>query len=559
MDVRLPDGTVIQGVPDGISRADLTAKLKANGYDVSQLESKSLGQKVAQGVGNVVAGAVRGAGSIGATILAPYDIAKDAIDGKGLSLESNRQRRQDMDEALQSFGADPDSMLYQGGKLAGEIAGTAGTGGVLAKGAQAVGAAPTVVNAIRTAGMTTGGKPGVVNMLTRMGGGALTGGASAALVDPEYAGTGAVVGGALPPVAKAAGTVGKTIGRVVRGPQAPEATVLAAKAAQEAGYVIPPTQVAPTLRNRLLEGVSGKITTAQNASAKNQEVTNRLAKQALGMADDETITKEALSRIRNEAGKAYEAIKGVGDIAADPAYAAKLDDIAKQYAGASKAFPGLAKPDVENLVASLKQPAFGADSAIDAIKVLRENATSAYTKGDKQLGKASKEAAEALESLIERHLQAQGSDDLLKAFRTARTTIAKTYSVQGALTEGSGNVAANKLAAQLQKGKPLSGELERAARFASAFPKAAQTPQGMGSLPQTSPLDWGVATGLSMATSNPLMMAGVLARPAARSAVLSPMVQRGLTQQADNALIRMLQNQELQQAVYRTAPVLSAR
>ena len=29
MDVRLPDGTIIQGVPDGMSRADLTAKLKA--------------------------------------------------------------------------------------------------------------------------------------------------------------------------------------------------------------------------------------------------------------------------------------------------------------------------------------------------------------------------------------------------------------------------------------------------------------------------------------------------------------------------------------------------
>jgi hypothetical protein len=37
MDVRLPDGTVIKGVPDGMSKADLTAKLQANGYDVSKL------------------------------------------------------------------------------------------------------------------------------------------------------------------------------------------------------------------------------------------------------------------------------------------------------------------------------------------------------------------------------------------------------------------------------------------------------------------------------------------------------------------------------------------
>ena len=39
MDVRLPDGTIIKGVPDDMSKADLTAKLKANGYDVSKLEA----------------------------------------------------------------------------------------------------------------------------------------------------------------------------------------------------------------------------------------------------------------------------------------------------------------------------------------------------------------------------------------------------------------------------------------------------------------------------------------------------------------------------------------
>ncbi len=35
MDVTLPNGTVIKGVPDGMSKADLVAKLSANGHDVS--------------------------------------------------------------------------------------------------------------------------------------------------------------------------------------------------------------------------------------------------------------------------------------------------------------------------------------------------------------------------------------------------------------------------------------------------------------------------------------------------------------------------------------------
>lgn len=37
MDVQLPDGTVLRGVPDGTSKADLVAKLKSNGYDTSSL------------------------------------------------------------------------------------------------------------------------------------------------------------------------------------------------------------------------------------------------------------------------------------------------------------------------------------------------------------------------------------------------------------------------------------------------------------------------------------------------------------------------------------------
>jgi hypothetical protein len=39
MDVRLPDGKVIKNVPDGMTKADLVAKLKANGHDVSGLET----------------------------------------------------------------------------------------------------------------------------------------------------------------------------------------------------------------------------------------------------------------------------------------------------------------------------------------------------------------------------------------------------------------------------------------------------------------------------------------------------------------------------------------
>ena len=112
---------------------------------------------IKQDAGNALAGLVRGAGSIGATLLAPVDVIKDAVNGKGLSLASNRDRRQSMDDALQTMGAQPDSWMYKGGKLGGEILGTAGAGGAVANGLVRIPgvaqAAPTLLNAIRTAAL----------------------------------------------------------------------------------------------------------------------------------------------------------------------------------------------------------------------------------------------------------------------------------------------------------------------------------------------------------------------------------------------------------------------
>lgn len=162
----------------------------------------SIMQEVGQGVGNLLAGGLRGAGSIGSTLLAPYDMAKDALAGKGLSLESNRQRRKDIDSGLQLLGAEPESLLYKGGKLAGEIAGTAGAGPALAGGARAAGAAPSLVSALNTGGLNVAGRTGLAGLGIRAAGGAATGGAAAGLVNPEDAGIGALVGGGLPLVMK---------------------------------------------------------------------------------------------------------------------------------------------------------------------------------------------------------------------------------------------------------------------------------------------------------------------------------------------------------------------
>lgn len=170
----------------------------AKKYGGTAASEPSMLDTIKQGAGNLVAGAVRGAGSIGATILAPRDALESFIARKmGAPELQVPDRRKAMDEGLQAAGADPDSLLYKGGKLATEIAGTAGAGGAIAGGLARVpgvaAAAPNMLQAIRTAGMSAGNATGATNALLRAGGGAVSGGVSAGMVNPEDAATGAVL------------------------------------------------------------------------------------------------------------------------------------------------------------------------------------------------------------------------------------------------------------------------------------------------------------------------------------------------------------------------------
>jgi len=514
---------------------------------------------------NMAAGAVRGAGSIGATLLSPIDAAARALNGgKPVSVGGydivGQDRRAGMDAGLSELGANTDSLAFKGGKLAGEIAGTAGMGGAIANGARLLPMAGRMapgIDAIRTAGMSAGGMTGMGGLATRAAGGAVTGGASAALVSPDDVGVGAGIGAVMPGALQLAGKAGSAVGRTIRGPEQSAGIADAVKAAQAAGYVIPPTQANPTLMNRLLEGAAGKLTTAQNASARNQGVTNKLAAEALGLAPDVKLSPEVLQGIRKQAGQAYDAIGQTGVVTPGAGYAQSLDDIAAPFLKTAKAFPNAKPSPVLDLVESLKTTSFDAGSAVEKIKQLRTAADDAFRTGNTDIGRASKAAAGTLEDALEQHLQQIGQPDALQAFRDARKLIAKTYTVEKALNPTSGSVDARKLAGQVNKGKPLSDELRQAANFANSFPKASQVPEVMGSLPQLSPLDWAAGGAMTAGMGSPLGMLGLVARPAARAATLSPMVQRRLLQSQKPSLLGLLGDERITRAGLLSAPILA--
>lgn len=224
IEAELPDGTVLEfpdgTPPDVVQRTvrkrlgvidQTVAKEPANrGFLAEAADAFNTGRKAFQsGARNAAAGLVRGAGSIGATLLTPIDAAARAMGVENDFIGRN-DRRQMMDEGLRSLGADPDSIAYQGGKIAGEIAGTAGAGGaaanVITRVAPGVASAlPATIAALRSSGMSAAGATGAKALAARVAGGAAAGGLSAGMVNPEDAGTGALIGGALPLATKAAG------------------------------------------------------------------------------------------------------------------------------------------------------------------------------------------------------------------------------------------------------------------------------------------------------------------------------------------------------------------
>lgn len=462
------------------------------------------------------------------------------------------------------------------GEIGGNIVATLPVGGGLAKVPQALSKLPMLASqapklnaaatALRTGGFRTGlpaatttaGKVG--QMALRSGAGAAVGGASAGLVNEDSAGMGALIGGALPPGLKALGMAGGAAKRVIS-PAVPEQTRKAVESARGAGYVIPPSQAKPTFTNRLLEGIGGKLTTAQNASAKNQQITNTLAQKAIGAPE---LSEAGLHQVRTAANQAYDELGSVGKFVADDSFTKALDNAGASTAALQKNFPELVNNEVDTLISGLKSRGeFDAQPMIEAIKQFRSSAAGNKASQDpakKALGRTQNKIASALEDLIDRNLQQTGQTALLNNYRSARQTLAKVYDVEKAMNKGSGNVDAVKLANALAKGRPLTGELKDVAEFASRFPKAVQTVDKMGSLPQTSPLDWIAALTGSAATGNLLPMAGLMVRPAARGAALSGVVQNRLASPQNPSTIgNLLMNPKAQQLMYRSAPVTGAQ
>lgn len=253
---------------------------------------------------------------------------------------------------------------------------------------------------------------------------------------------------------------------------------------QAQGFVVTPGSVTPTVGNILLERIGGKTRVEQLAGVRNQQVTDSLARRAIGLPDDAPLTRDAMRDIRaQEYAAGYAPLANIGRVVADADFKQALQDVTNAFTGASKSFKGAAPQDVQKLIKPYSVADFDAADAIAATRTLRENARNNFQKGEGALARAQIAVSNALEGQLERSLQAANNPQataLLDGFRNSRKRMAVSHAVEDAIVEGTGSVDARKLASDFQKGKLLTGELETAAKFANTFRRVVTTPGAVG-------------------------------------------------------------------------------
>jgi hypothetical protein len=301
---------------------------------------------------------------------------------------------------------------------------------------------------------------------------------------------------------------------------------------RQAGYIVPPTDVNPSATATAVESFAGKAATRGAARAQNSVVTDQLVGGDLGLTPGAPITRQAVRAVRGPAGTTYDQVgAAAGQFPSDAQYAADVAKIAQGANQLSTKYPGIgsqANQDIQALVKSLSVTDHDGAAAVELSKFLRNRASTNFraafaSGGDPEklaLARAQSAATDAIEDLIGRRLSATGNGQLAQQWDNARTLIAKSYQAESAFKGG--HFDAVKLAAQMNKGKPVSGGMGIAARFGDSFPAAAGIPKGGVGV---SKLGATVALG-GLVTGHPLLAALPFASAGTRGALLSGAGQR---------------------------------
>lgn len=345
---------------------------------------------------------------------------------------------------------------------------------------------------------------------------------------------------ALSPAAKAIpGESAASIANRARMAALKEKTDAVRAQARKEGIVLTPEDAEGGIVSRVVAGLSGEPKLAKSASKKNAPTINDMIRRDVGVEPDIPLSRESIGDVIKQAGNEYEVVNNTGKFGTSPEFRASMSQKLADIKEAAAEFEHRGENPLQKVYEGLNKDSFTARGAVREVRRLREDSDKAYRAGDKEEGKAYKEAAHALDNELDRHLRevskAEGSPELADAvsrYRAARVRIAKGYAALDALNETTGNIDARVYARALRKGAPLTGEALRVGQFGQQFPRSMQPVERLGSTDAPTYADaiigalgGGAAVAAHGVASGGLAIPLVLARPGARAALQTEFVQ----------------------------------
>ena len=445
MDVQLPDGTIIRGVPDGTSKADLAAKLKANGYSLDGGAPTSKQPEFAFDPMKDMSAMERGAAGAGKAMT---DLARGA--GQALGLVS----REDVAESRKRDAPLMDTTAGKVGNLVGNVAATIPTAFI--PGANTVTGAGVIGAGLGLLQPSTSTKETLANVA--LGG---AGGAGGQAVMNRVAQIANQGGNAVTQGQRQAAQQGQALGMRLTPGKASGSTVLQKiEAAAES--------------NPMTSGGFDAI------KRNNQTVLNRSAAGSIGERADE-LSGPILAQAEQRIGNVFNQVADATPVVLDPqAVGPRLRAIAQDSEGMLMGNAQLAQNGLFQRVDDFVNNQGGATRAqlrqlsSNLGKAARNNMTN--QNGDRALGEALFATQEVVEDAIQSTLNQAEQAAYQEARNQYRNLMALTAKTN-VTNPSSGNVSGRGLATTLMQkdrgGFTMGGnnsDMYGAARFTQAFP-----------------------------------------------------------------------------------------
>lgn len=227
---------------------------------------------------------------------------------------------------------------------------------------------------------------------------------------------------------------------------------------------------------RMAASIAGRPQLERELSLHNARQAKAAAASDVGITGE--LSRGAVTRGIDETLSAYKAPRALGrvNLETDAEWQKALKEVHGTSAQEAVDFPEDFNEKLEKEITKWNKPSADADTLVTKIAKLRERAGDNFRAGgadDKELARAQRKIATAMEEAIERHGIAAGKGDVITKFREARVRLAKLYTVRDALTE-SGELDLGELEKRLDRGEPLTGNLRTLARARSSFDRSFQ-------------------------------------------------------------------------------------